>query len=382
MPNRSFRVLLLAALAVVAVGCAARRVRPAATPALAEKEHAKEVPASSPGVPNARVASSVASPEPAAGASATPPDKPSLRDLCRVRSDSDAVVDEARRRLQETVCGANLWLDGLFGGKPDVKNARAVSGNLEGSGLYTQAEGADFKMRLRLKYDLPNLEHRVNFFLGRVDDREAIEDRYEGLSIRSVLFSQEDRLEWLGGLGYSPPGNWAKRLDFRVGVRLKTASEVYFQGRYLRNFFFGQKSVVRLRETIFWENREDGFGGTTSLDVDHVVSPTRLLRFTNVATLSEGTEGTRWRSALLLYQNLSHSRAIVYQTFVRGETAAEVPLREYGVQGVFRMPFGRPWLFANVSGGYTWPRFEREDRRQGSALVGFGIELQFGENPY
>ena len=76
-----------------------------------------------------------------------------------------------------------------------------------------------------------------------------------------------------------------------------------------------------------------------------------------------------------------YKRQLLYQIFVRGETAAEVPLREYGGRTAFRMSFGRPWLYGNFTVGYSWPRFEREEERTGSALVGFGIEMQFGENP-
>ena len=66
---------------------------------------------------------------PPAEASEAPPAKPSLRDLCRVKKpEEEPMIDEARRRLQETVCGANLWFDGLFGERIDVANARGGIG--------------------------------------------------------------------------------------------------------------------------------------------------------------------------------------------------------------------------------------------------------------
>jgi len=312
-----------------------------------------------------------------------PRPKPTLREICRrPKPGEEALIDEARRRVQETVCGANLWVDGLFGGPPDIPNARAVSGAIEGSDLYSKSKGNVPKLRLRVNYDLANLKNRVNLFLGRGDQREVIEDRIEGLAVRSSIFGLDSRDQWLAGLGYSPPGRLGDRLDFRVGARVKSSTEVYVQGRYRRDFSLGEQSAVRFRETVFWENREDGFGSTTSVDLDHLINPRLLLRWANVATFSQSTEGTLWRTSFLVYQNLNHRRALLYQAFVRGETAAEVPLREFGAQAVLRMPIGRTWLFGNFTGGYTWPRFEREDRREGSVLVGFGIELLFGKNPY
>src|SRR5215218_3240060 len=109
-----------------------------------------------------------------AGGEAPPPAsavEPSLRDLCREGEPvEDNMLDNSRRRIEETFCGATLWFDGLFG-RPDVENARAVSGRVELSTIYTEADGAQPRARLRLKYDLPNLDRRVNLFLGR-DDRE------------------------------------------------------------------------------------------------------------------------------------------------------------------------------------------------------------------
>ncbi len=305
-----------------------------------------------------------------------------LRDLCRQGPPAEApLIDDTRRIIEETFCGATLWFDGLFGGEPDVENARAVSGRVELSTLYTEVDGVDPKVRLRLKYDLPNLEKRLNLFLGRDEEDEVIEDRQEGFAIRSSVFGLESEERWLAGLGYSPPGRWEEKLDFRVGVKLKSASEVFVQSRYRRNFFQGTNNVWRFRETVFWENRE-GFGSTTSLDFDRVLRRDLLLRWGNVGTVSESTEGLSWRSTALVFHNLRRSRAVAGEIFVRGSTGAEVELREYGVRTVYRQPVGKPYLFGDLIVGYTWPRFERDEPRDGSVMLGLGVELLFGRKPY
>ncbi len=308
--------------------------------------------------------------------------EPSLRDLCREpTTEEEVLLDESRKYLTETFCGATLWFDGLFGGKPDIENARSVSGRVELSTLYTQAEGTDLKARLRLNYDLPTLKRRFNVFLGRDDRDEVVRDREEGFAIRSSVFGVETEDRWLAGLGYSPPGKWSERLDFRVGGRLSTAPEVFVQGRLRRNVFVGERSVWRLRETVFYENR-DGFGSTTSADFDHVLRQTLLFHWGTVGTFSESTQGLDWRSATVLYQNLGSRSAIAWELFLRGSTDAEVGLREYGARTIYRRPLNREWLFAELIGGYTWPREYRDEPREGSALVGLGVELLFGKTPF
>jgi len=343
-------LLLLAGIAAFATGCAGRHD-----------------PATAPKTP----------PPP------TPIDEPSLRELCREpRPGEEPLLDESRRRIEETFCGATLWFDGLFGGRPDLANARAVSGRVELSTIYTEADGAKPKGRLRLNYDLPNLKKRFNLFLGRDDRDDFVRGREEGFAIRSSVFGIETEDRWLAGLGYSAPGRWAERLDFRVGARLSSAPEAFVQARLRRNVFLGQRSVWRLRETVFYENR-DGFGSTTSADYDRVLRRQRLLfHWGTVGTISESTEGVDFRTATVLYQNLGSRSAIAWEAFLRGSTDYEVPLREYGVRTVYRRPLNRQWLYGELIGGYTWPRESRDERREGSALVGFGLELLFGKAPY
>lgn len=341
-----------------------------------------------PAVPGAAPASTPAPASEAVPTAAARPQqqKTSLHELCHQDPASDGFINESRRLLAETFCGATLWFDGLFGGTPDVRNARATSGRVELSGLHTDFHGFDERIRLRVNYDLPNMERRVRLMLGR-DDPEVIKtDRQEGFAIRSSVFGLEDRDEWLAGLGYRPPGRYLQRVDFGVGARVKTSPEVYAQARYRRNFFLGSNDVWRFRETIFWENR-DGYGSTTSLDWDRVLRRDLLVRWGNVGTVSEATQGLEWRSALVLYHNLRDWRAIAGESFWRGATDAEVKLREFGVRGIYRHPLHRhgmqaPHLFGDVIVGYTWPREEPHQKREGSLMVGIGFELLFGQQPY
>jgi hypothetical protein len=304
----------------------------------------------------------------------------SLHELCH-QDPASGFINESRRLLAETFCGATLWFDGLFGGTPDVRNARATSGRIELSGLHTEFHGFDERVRLRLNYDLPNMERRVRLMLGR-DDPEVIKtDRQEGFAIRSSVFGLEDRDEWLAGLGYRPPGRYLERVDFGIGARVKSSPELFVQGRYRRNFFLGPNDIWRFRETVFWENR-DGFGSTSSLDWDRVLRRDLLVRWGNVGTISEATEGLEWRSALVLYHNLRDWRAIAGESFWRGATDADVKLREFGVRGIYRHPLQAPHLFGDVIVGYTWPRELPRQKREGSLMVGIGFELLFGQDPY
>lgn len=300
---------------------------------------------------------------------------------CRQRSSDDApAIDDAHRKLYETLCGAALWFDGLFGERNEhaIASARGTSGRFEVSGLYSEYEGSRVRLRGNVRFDFPNFAKRWNAFIGRDDQDDFIRDRSEGLALRSQFLDFSDQNRWLAGLGYSLPGSYKQRTDFRVGGKLGSEPEIFAQGRFRRNFLINDRNLVHFRETLFWTNR-DGFGSTTSLDYDHVVKRTMLLRWGNVGTVSESTDGLEWRSAMLLYQSLDNAKALAYEVFVRGETAWEVPLKEYGARTIYRQPLlHRDWLAGEVVLGYSWPRFEIEDERKGSATIGIGLEILVG----
>ncbi len=95
------------------------------------------------------------------------------RSICRQKGGVDEeLIDEAHRKLYETLCGAALWFDGLFGERNEatIASARGVSGRLEISGLNSDYEGSKFRVRGNVRFDFPNLDRRWNAFVGR-DDR-------------------------------------------------------------------------------------------------------------------------------------------------------------------------------------------------------------------
>lgn len=302
---------------------------------------------------------------------------------CGVRGpEEEQPVDAAQRKLYETLCGASLWFDGLFGERRNITAARQASGRLELSVLESQYEGIKVKPRGTVRVDFPNLDRRVHAFLGRDDQDDFIRDRTEGLALRSQFINVETNEGWLAGLGYGLPGSYRQRTDFRVGGKLGSEPKIFAQGRHRRNWVRDRQNLWHLRETVFWTNR-DGFGSTTGLDYDHIFRRSMLFRWANVGTVSEETKGFEWRTALLLYQDLPGHRAMAYEAFLRGWSKGEVGIREYGTRVIYRQSIlGREWLSGEAVLGYSWPREKRLEKREGSLTYGLGVEMRFGRNDY
>ena len=292
----------------------------------------------------------------------------------------ESMLDETRRLLVETTCSAALWTDSLFGGIGDVEAARKVHGHVELSGGYSQFEGSRIRFRFDARAELPTLKHRFNAFIGRDNENDFLRDRSEGFALRSQFPRLDDREGWLGGLGYSLPETDRLRSEFRVGVHGLNPPQVFLQWRTRYNIYANENNIIYIRGTPFW-NSDDGVGVTTNFDVSHILSPTRLLRFSSAATRSQRTSGVDWRGALIHYQNLRLGRAIAFEGFVRGSTQAPEPLGEYGVRTIYRHPLVDQKLFAEAILGYGWPRDDPALPRKGSVGVGLSINMPFGKTP-
>lgn len=375
-PHAVCRVVALAGAALLLGACAAQP--PAQSPPV-EKQSAPEpldrVPADStvPLQSTQKAAEVTAQP---------PPPEKAARKPCAWRDRRDEeLLDETKRRLQETLCSTALWFDGLFGDhdRKEIAEARGASGRVELSGAYSEFYGTDYKVRFNARMPLPNLKQSVSAFVGRDSKDSIVRDRSESFALRSRFPKLEDEDETIAGLGYALPENYTVKTEFRTGVRLAgfKVPKLFAQARFAANVYSDERNLVDLRATPF-VNTNDGFGITVSGDVSHVLAESRLLRYSNIATITQKTAGLDWRSALILYQGLWGKSAIAYETFVRGATAAPVPLTEYGVQAIYRQPLARERLYGSLLLGYGFPKEDPALKREGSYSVGAVLEMPFG----
>lgn len=323
---------------------------------------------------------------------AAPPEQPAVvkegngekapNPCSRPPSFKEAWLDKVRRGVFYTVCGSAAWFDNFFGDE-HVYDPRQVYGRLSGGVLY-DAEG---EWNERSKFDanvpLPNLSKRTTAFLGRDNPEQFISDNSQDLSAPQAFRDTSDERSWLAGFGYNPPGRRGAKLSYRLGVKVSSHPYVFAQARYRYNHYLSNNTAFRFNETIFYRTNDDQFGSTTYLGYDWIPRRANLARVSAQGTVSDDTEGLKWKSYATFYHDLQlksgKPRGIAYQLLANGETAADVELREYGFLTIYREQMFRPWFFGEVSLGYSWIREELYEQREGGVTVGFVFEILFGD---
>ena len=138
--------------------------------------------------------------------------------------------------------------------------------------------------------------------------------------------------------------------------------------------------MLRFRETPFWRDSR-GFGATTQVSLDRLLTPKLLLRWNNIATAAQDTQGFDWGTTVTAFQSIDHRRAIAYTALLSGETNADVSIKNYGVESKYRQQVFRKWLFMELAASVTWPRETLDEERKINPGVGLGFEMYFGPVP-
>ena len=300
-------------------------------------------------------------------------------ELCRDKPQGPAWIDRMQSALYKSMCSTAVWFDGFFGSARFDDEYQATHGSLAVGTLWDEHDHWDPSVRFRLQIELPHMSDRFSGFIGKVDADEFVTEQRDDFDTLPRQFGQEVDDKVLFGLGYSEPRGPGGHFDASVGTSLESPTEPYAKVTYRIAVPLLERNLLRLRESVFWEESER-LGATTRIDLERLFTDDLLGRWTASATFTQETEGVRWFSQLTLYQNLHEGRAISYQVGITSESDNDVPITDYGLRVIYRRSiFDREWLFLELRSSITWPREDLTEHREANLGAGVAVEMMFGE---
>lgn len=298
-------------------------------------------------------------------------------DPCRVqRTPDEERIDQYRREIFETVCETAARFDSFFGNLRFDEEARRTHGRAALRLVWDEYEGYELDGELDVNVDFPNLDHRVNAFLGRENRDDFVAGVEDELGFLPAFFEREGRQEWLVGLGYRPVSSDRSSVDVDVGVEADTPLDPFVRTRGRYYWLMGNDTLLRARQTFYWTNQK-GYGSGTRLDFERPLGERTLARWTGNVVFDDGTEGADWDSGITFYHGFSRDRAVSWFIGIDGETEKPVSIEDYGTRFTYRQRMLREWFFGEVVTGLTWPREDLDEEREMSFHIGFGFEIQF-----
>ena len=302
-------------------------------------------------------------------------------DPCIMEKDREVLgLDWSRRQLHRGICASVRWLDDFFGEERFDDAAKQIRGRVSLTVEHRERVGFDLKPRFRLRVGMPNLSNRLNFFVEREDERNAVLARTDGETEAETAqpssTSQSDAVRV--GFGYDGIKKENESLDFRVSLRIREGELApSARARYRREFLRTDISQWRFSETLFWR-RFEGWGETTAIDYEHKFGEPNLVRWFNDGTWSETTDGVAWRTGITLYRTLGAGKAGLAEVRVEGQSDSPVDVSNYGVRLAYRQTLGRKWLLGEIYSGYDWPKSIPGEERHSQLYGGVTLEILFG----
>ena len=285
------------------------------------------------------------------------------------------MVDKFREGLTYSVNASARWLDSFFTDEINPADYNTASGSLTLTPEWDEYDGFSIDSSFRAKVVFPHAKRRFSAIIGRGDFDDFINDTQQ--TRPSVIRRDQADEEWMLGLGFDPYIEDHHSLSFGAGIRGGINLDPYVRARYRYETIADENTEYRLQSVAFWRD-SDGFGVAQTVTVDTALTDRWFNKAWVRGTFAERTEGVRWHASEKIYYMYHHERAIGAEIWWYGETGHQVPLQDVGLRAIHRSRYSRDWLYFQTWVGVHWPREVVTETRQPRWLVGFEIEMLFG----
>ncbi len=285
-------------------------------------------------------------------------------------------IDWLNRKVTKSVCGSARWFDSFFATENEFDSRDSTFGRLGVGAFWDEDDGVDPEFRFRGKWNLPNLENRVQVVAGRGSLDEVL-DGEDTSSPAEEFFDEES--EWLVGFKYNVQFGNKARLSPSVGASWSSGLDPYVRLRYLYQLPFNEnRTQFRLKITPQWQESK-GAGYTFRPTIDHTLSDRLLLRFdVSIKDFEERFEGFSYGTYLNLFQKLSRRNALRWKVGLVSQSKLEHQPQDIGGSIAWRTTVYKEIFILESTVGTTFRRRPGEPEREAELILGLVAELKFG----
>ncbi|MEY3220166.1 MAG: hypothetical protein RIT27_1523 [Pseudomonadota bacterium] len=274
-----------------------------------------------------------------------------------------------------------MWFDHFFVNERD--EAENVDRYLRLTSMlgYRKIEGFDSNIRLNGRVEFPNFQKKLHLILQSEHDKDALDVLTQSNQPNYLLNKNNTKSSNSVGLRWDVAQKSNSSFSMNAGLRFHGTVNLRLQGRYRYTYPLGEDSLARLTQSVFWEGSE-GVGENTRFDVEKLLAPQTLLRFSQNLGVSEVSKGKEWVSEVALFHHFEREQAGALTFWLSGATkpADQISgLEETGFSVRYRQSFFRPWLFFEIEPHYRWVRKESTHNFQPSPGIIARIEILFGQ---
>jgi hypothetical protein len=300
------------------------------------------------------------------------PAEPAVPPGCRSPSGTDPRwFDRAQGYFSERSCRPAVWFDRFFGGERASDDVASAFVRLIPGIQYSDRDFSDTSLRLKARFNLPNLENRFNLVINGEDDQDS--RLLPGEVERPENVDRQGLRDSTAALRYLVQLADRSGADFDVGLR--SEAKVFVRGRYYYTWDVSQAVDTRFTQTVQWRDGE-GASESSLFEIERLLSEEMLLRVSSQVTLSELLNGAELREGVQVYRQIDADRAISWNLAmsVLSDPAWKADVYQTSIR--YRQRFLRSWLFYEVEPFLDWARVDNFNTNPGIALR---LEIWMGD---
>lgn len=283
-------------------------------------------------------------------------------------------LDRTHLRLSQSLCNQVRRFDQFFGDVNFDEQYNNSFMRIRNSVVWENTTSTElrFRPRVRAKIRLPNAEDKFNLII--TDDSQDPDTLSSANEVQPEQGNTDNNVST--AVRWVARKSRALELNFDIGARINDGLTTFLRGRYRKQFALSNDRILRFTETVYWRDRE-GFGERTQVDLEKLINPNLVARWTSAGTFGENSKGFEWTQRLTLFKQIDPLRAIAYNIGAVGHTRPAPEVENYGFSVRYRKNIYSHWLYAEVEPELNWPL---ETDRDIAPKITFRLEVQLGRS--
>jgi len=279
-------------------------------------------------------------------------------------------LDTSHDYLSAKITSYANEIDRFFGGDRHYQESNQSVVQLDLT--RTSGYGADrtYKLAARVNLRLPATEGRLHLLLESDPEQTTAQSTQS-----STLLNNQTSNTGTYGLA----ARYVKELkdiwhfNFDWGLKFPIPVQPFARARGSYSVPLDEVWRMKIAESVYWFN-SIGFGQTTQLDFERLLSEPVLFRATSTAIWLKDTKNIDLRQDLSIYHTVSDRTALLYQASAIGVSRPQYQLNQYVLSFLYRYRLHREWMYFEFSPQLHFPK---EENFRASPSLGLRLEILF-----
>jgi hypothetical protein len=279
-------------------------------------------------------------------------------------------LDTSHDYLSAKITNYANEIDRFFGGDRHYQESNQSVVQLDLT--RTSGYGADrtYNLAARVNLRLPATEGRLHLLLESDPEQTTAQSTQS-----STLLNNQSTNTGTYGLA----ARYVKELkdvwhfNFDWGLKFPIPVQPFVRARGNYSLPLNEVWRMNIAESVYWFN-SIGFGQTTQLDFERLLSEPVLFRAASTAIWLKDTKNIDLRQDLSIYHTVSDRTALLYQASAIGVSRRQYQLNQYVLSFLYRYRLHREWMYFEFSPQLHFPK---EENFRASPSLGLRLEILF-----